>query len=212
MTKTLMPLADAEAAACALLDKLAPYCMRLDIAGSIRRKKPQIADIELVAIPRMAAGQMDLFGDVVDYDLLEEKCGRLLAEGTFTLRPDKNGVTANGQRFKRLLFGFRDMPRVPLDLFIVREPAQFGVIFTIRTGCAEFSHRLVTSRLLGGWLPAGMQVRNGGLYAAGALQETPEEADFFEAIGVIPPPPERRTPDAQVQLVTWEGMGKYSCR
>jgi len=31
---------------------LAPYCERIEIAGSIRRKKPDVGDIELVAIPK----------------------------------------------------------------------------------------------------------------------------------------------------------------
>ncbi len=31
---------------------LAPYCERIEIAGSIRRKKPEVKDIELVAIPK----------------------------------------------------------------------------------------------------------------------------------------------------------------
>ncbi len=32
---------------------LAPYCERIEIAGSIRRKKPEVKDIELVAIPKL---------------------------------------------------------------------------------------------------------------------------------------------------------------
>jgi DNA polymerase/3'-5' exonuclease PolX len=31
---------------------LAPYCDRIEIAGSIRRRNPSVKDIELVAIPR----------------------------------------------------------------------------------------------------------------------------------------------------------------
>ncbi len=31
---------------------LAPHCERIEIAGSIRRKKPHVKDIEIVAIPK----------------------------------------------------------------------------------------------------------------------------------------------------------------
>ncbi len=32
--------------------QLAPHCERIEIAGSIRRKKPDVGDIEIVAIPK----------------------------------------------------------------------------------------------------------------------------------------------------------------
>lgn len=31
---------------------LTPHCERIEIAGSIRRKKPEVKDIEIVAIPK----------------------------------------------------------------------------------------------------------------------------------------------------------------
>jgi DNA polymerase/3'-5' exonuclease PolX len=40
---------------------LAPSCHRIEIAGSIRRRRPQVKDIELVAIPKQVA--TGLFGD-----------------------------------------------------------------------------------------------------------------------------------------------------
>src|SRR5690348_10860398 len=32
--------------------QLEPYCHRIEIAGSIRRKKPEVKDIEIVAFPK----------------------------------------------------------------------------------------------------------------------------------------------------------------
>lgn len=32
--------------------QLAPHCDRIEIAGSIRRKKPEVKDIEIVVIPK----------------------------------------------------------------------------------------------------------------------------------------------------------------
>jgi DNA polymerase/3'-5' exonuclease PolX len=33
-------------------DQLSPHCVRCEIAGSIRREKPTVKDIEIVAIPK----------------------------------------------------------------------------------------------------------------------------------------------------------------
>lgn len=52
------------------------------------------------------------------------------------------------------------------------------MIFTIRTGPAEWSHRLVTEckRLF-------RRVEGGYLYRSGKVWPCPEERDFFEGIG-----------------------------
>lgn len=45
------PYAQAHTAASHLLTMLRPCCHRIEIAGSLRRKKELIGDIELVAVP-----------------------------------------------------------------------------------------------------------------------------------------------------------------
>lgn len=173
-------------------DILAPVCERIEEAGSIRREQDTIGDIELVCIPKVEQVPTGLFGDTSPFNLLDNLVTELLAtrDDRLALRYDKDGRPAVGERYKRLLFrGF------PLDLFSVLPPAQWGVIYTIRTGPADFSHRLVTPVRMGGWLPDGMKVHNGQLLlleADGALRpvETPEERDLFAAIGreyIYPP-------------------------
>jgi DNA polymerase/3'-5' exonuclease PolX len=167
-----------------------PYCRRIEIAGSIRRYMDSdterwfhtVHDVELVTIPafdRIAIDQ-DLFGQVAyeETDLLDE-----FVRGTPSLIPrlDKNGRSAMGPRYKRLLTG-----GFPLDLFAIHPPAEFGVVFAIRTGPAEFSKRLVTHRADGGYLPDEMLIREGALWISGAEQDelipTPGESEFFDAI------------------------------
>ncbi len=201
--KTRIPLAQAERLAAQVVGILAPTCERIEIAGSVRRRNAEIGDIEIVCIPHTlaAATQPDLFGVTTTFapaiNRLDACVRDLIHMGTgWEYRPDKNGRPAFGERYKRLTFeGFG------LDLFSVLSPAQFGVIYTIRTGSAEFSHRLVTPRLLGGWLPTGMSVKDGALWDQGRLIETPEEVDLFRAIGVQRLPPEQRTADAQPRLM-----------
>src|SRR3989344_4154112 len=46
------PYAEAYAIALDVQEQLKPYCERIEIGGSIRRKKSEIGDIELVLIPK----------------------------------------------------------------------------------------------------------------------------------------------------------------
>lgn len=61
-----MKLEQAQQIAEALKADLKPYCEKIEIGGSIRRKKPEPNDIELVCIPKFAevgTGQASLFGE-----------------------------------------------------------------------------------------------------------------------------------------------------
>ena len=46
-----MDLEKAKAIATEVITKLAPYCQRIEVAGSVRRRKPFPADIDFVLIP-----------------------------------------------------------------------------------------------------------------------------------------------------------------
>src|SRR5205823_12049549 len=46
-----LPLAQAEKHAAKILAELAPFCERIEIAGSIRRRRPTVNDIDFVALP-----------------------------------------------------------------------------------------------------------------------------------------------------------------
>ncbi|GAP11791.1 hypothetical protein BECAL_02985 [Bellilinea caldifistulae] len=156
--KIRMPLEEAERIALKYAEMLAPKCERIEIAGSIRRRKPMVGDIEIVAKPLMST---DLFGFSTGHQDL-----------TLPLPTSKNG-----QRYKQYL-----LPEgVMLDLFIVLPPAQWGVIFAIRTGGAEFSRKLVTAKRYGGYLPSAYVVRDGAVHRVdtGEMILTPEEIDFF---------------------------------
>ena len=177
-----IPLAEAKAVAVEFLDRLMPACERGAIAGSIRRRRPEVSDIEIVVEPSFQerTGE-DLWGTPHEADLLIERLGALVAAGE--LRPRQIDVHRrdgsveqshrDGDAYKAL--EYRDMP---VDLFIVRPPADWGVIFAIRTGPAEWSHRIVTDcqRYL-------RRVAGGRLYRSGQWVPCPEEADFFRAVG-----------------------------
>ena len=47
----MMELQIAKSIADEVIKRLSPYCKRIEVAGSIRRRKPQVRDIDIVLIP-----------------------------------------------------------------------------------------------------------------------------------------------------------------
>lgn len=196
-TKTRIPLDQADELAAEVIELLTPVCARIAVAGSIRRRRPEIGDLEIVCVPNAAEQQatiLDLFGaplpGVELPDPVTILADRLRVEGVFGVRLDKNDRPAWGPKYKRATY--RGMG---LDLFSVLHgrTAQWGVILLIRTGSAEFSHRLVTPVEQGGWMPRGMWVRDGALWRNGQMVEMAEsEAGVFAAINREWVDPERR--------------------
>lgn len=171
-----------------LADDLAPACERIEIAGGLRRRKPDVHDLELVAIPKSFPLVRNLLGEVTeDYFPLDDYLADLVELGK--LAPgDKNG-----RRFKQ----FKVLPSgIYLDLFIVLPPAQWGVIKAIRTGPAHYSHWLVTRKDRGGALPNHLRVKDGAIRPLydDLVIETPTEESFFEALGIPMPDPVDRVP------------------
>ena len=178
-----------------LLAALEPYAQNIQIAGSIRRRKPWVRDIEIVLEPRMYE-QAALFGEQVHLldalaDFPWRQWGRLVK---------------NGPRYKQLLLRH---PAVKVDLFIVRPPAQFGYLFALRTGPAAFSRALVTPRRYGGLMPDDLQARGGAYWRRGEVVPTPLESDVFDLLGLewVPPWERHRLVPAAVAARTQGGHG-----
>jgi DNA polymerase/3'-5' exonuclease PolX len=181
------PFADVAPLAVELLRLLEPACETIVVAGSLRRRRPFVSDIELVAKPRLEevrsseAGLFDAVERIDVRDRTEELIGELLETGTLTLRDVERHradgsidvVTLNGPRHKAL--AYRD---VPVDLFVVRPPAQFGCVLTIRTGPADWSQELVT-RIQ----KYSRRVEDGRLLRMGQPVATPDEASFLRECG-----------------------------
>lgn len=187
--KIEMPLHQARRLADSVLASLSPACERIEIAGSVRRKKPTIGDIEIVVIPSLCPdleAQLSLFGDppkmVSALDLLLDN---LVRHKDHFRRGDKNGPL-----FKNFLVEFnRDGSEIGLDLFLTT-PEQWGYILALRTGPGDFNQAWVTQKSKGGLLPDEYNFSGGWLYRRGKRIPTPEESDVFRLIGdgkVIPP-------------------------
>lgn len=208
-----LPLATADIIAAELVRMLEPVCERIAIAGSVRRRKALVKDIEIVCIPKIERAPSDptqptLFDAPVevDVDLVSEAVAGWMDMGFARPRLDKNGARAVGPSYKRLLVNVSGPDALPvgLDLFSVTPPAQWGLIYLIRTGAGVGPGGSPRMGFGPAVLARWKQVSGGGRSEAGCLRwpngeqrETPEEEDVFEACRMRFVPPEERT-DATV--------------
>lgn len=165
-----MNIIDAQRRADEVLAVLRPLCLRCEVAGSVRRKKPtDIKDIEIVLIPHPE-------------HLAELKDAINNRWGT----PQIGAWPSKYCKIRAAL---------NLDIFTVT-PETWGLLFFIRTGPAEFGQRALTFWKT---VTNGGYSKDGILHLAdGTPVPTPEEEDVFRVLekysGTRCPfvPPERR--------------------
>ncbi|MCA1625997.1 MAG: hypothetical protein LC778_19815 [Acidobacteria bacterium] len=163
----MTPLEIAERQAAKLCEVLLPYSKRVEVAGSVRRKKPLVKDIEIVCI-RRADKLFDL--------------ARLFSQSGWII----NKGSAGG---KYMQFKMTPHSSQQLDLFFAT-PENWGILFAIRTGSADFSHKVLAST----WSKLGYESRDGILFnKAGQRFTFPEEHDLFDFLKIKYVPPEERS-------------------
>ena len=152
-----MKHAEAFARAEEALNALKPHCERILIAGSIRRLKPEVKDIEICAIPRMVPA--GLFSDALEVD--PDFCA------TVRRWPKVKGEPT-GRYTQRILPG-----GIKLDLFLVT-PESWGWQLCLRTGSTGFNRDMLRA------LKRQACESDGGFIRQyGQVIPTPEEVDVF---------------------------------
>ena len=184
-------LETAERMAAEIMERLRPHCSRIEVAGSIRRRREIVNDIDLVAIPQMTS-KWTMFspGDVTETDFADE-LKEIVVPANF------------GQKilrgFTRVSF-WKSVGPVSVDVYIA-EPETWAGIFLIRTGSAE--HNI--------WLASRAKSCGGTLHADGSGLELPGQYDplaqrtinmlrvkaeseerIFSGLGLPTPNPEER--------------------
>ncbi len=140
--------------------QLKPHCIRVKIAGSLRRECARVGDIEIVAIPK-------------PYEI------GLFESGVATVVNQWQKVKGELE-YGKCKYTQRILPSgMKLDLFFA-EPGNWGLIFAIRTGSAEYSHKALAVR----WSKLGYESRDGYLWRDGKRREIPEEKDLFNIINI----------------------------
>jgi len=163
------PYAEAKKIAEGVVSQLKPFCSRCEIAGSVRRMAPTIGDIEIVA-------QLLPFTDSLIYE-------RGIAK-VVNRWPKIRG----GMNFGKTKYTQRILPEgIKLDLFFCT-PENWGNIYAIRVGSANFSHKVLAR----GWSRQGFKSIDGFLWKNGKKYECREERDVFKLAGVPWVPPNKR--------------------
>jgi len=155
-----------------VIDALAPYCDRIQMAGSIRRRKPHVSDIEIVCIP--SQDPADLFGSE-----------RAVSHGfirAVDCWPSLRGQPTGRYTRRRLPWG------IDLDLFIA-EPSNFGYILALRTGSAAWNKRVLIPAIK----RSGHTCLDGHIYRAGRLIPVREEPELFSLARIKYLAPSQRT-------------------
>lgn len=181
--KTKIPAAEAMAVAVSLRDAMSPFCERIEIAGSLRRKNPFVGDVELLYVPKWEERKDGLF-DTKLVNLAKEKILDLLLNATITKRLNRLGkISSWGPENKHAVHA----TGIPVDLFATTEGC-FFMSLVIRTGPKELNVRLMTE-----CRKMGVEGHAYGTFTrGGAVVPVASEREVFRIAGLTWAEPEDR--------------------
>lgn len=186
--------------------KLVPYCNGLNIAGSIRRSKPEVHDIEIVCVPKkVRIGSIDLFGDDTRKEIVNQDFENIVLNLGKVIKGKPSG------RMMQIEIDnpFLSPPKIMLDLFMP-QPHDYFRQYAIRTGSADYSHKVIANGWIRkGWVGTtdGLRLESECIGIKNAEQKTiwkcnvkkptlppawKDEKEFFEWLGIQYLPPHMR--------------------
>lgn len=175
-------LTEAQVIANKVRNHIAPAMDRIEIAGSVRREKPVVGDIELVAI-------------VAD----REKLLQLLVDVGQTIKPSVPGVIPWTPKPDSRYIRVRLNEGMNLDLFIAK-PENWGGLFLMRTGSAAGADGNAFNGFTPGCFARWKKLSSGGRMTDvmptmpdGTQLPVYEEQDFFDLLEMDFVPPVERT-------------------
>lgn len=172
-----IPLAEAVVEASAFVALFEGLYERWEVAGSVRRRKPDVGDVEHGVISKVGTvrvpGEMWERGNV---PLVHARMDALRVAGTLhKALYGESQATRYGERYRGVVFRGRRH-----EMFFA-DARNFAAQLVIRTGPAEFSERLVT------------QMKGRGIYRQhegyvqslrdGSIRSVRDERDYFELCG-----------------------------
>lgn len=165
-----------------LYEELEPYFERLEICGSLRRKKELIGDIEFLGISKKIGlyGQNTLFND-----------------GEMQHIPDllnyiRKYSFIKGNKPQSKFTSFVLPAGIQVDLFFARED-NWGYIKALRTGPSDFNQYFLIPKLkINGYTP-----KDGMIWKNKKKLDIPDEESLFKLINSEVIPPELRSAIAE---------------
>lgn len=164
---------------------MTPHVERIEIAGSLRRKKPLVSDIEILFIPKMYEAQSGLF-ETVSVSATDQYLAHLLTQDVIRQRPSINGSSTWGTQNK---LGIHVASGIPVDFFST-DAARWWNSLVMRTGSKDTNLALTNGALRRGghWkvYSTGFEDSDGRMHPAKS------EEDVFNLCGIQYLPPEHR--------------------
>jgi DNA polymerase/3'-5' exonuclease PolX len=181
------PARIARAVADKIVEALKPVCMRIEIAGSLRRQKAEVGDIEILYIPKttLIPDPQDLFGDrKIEVNAADLIIHTLIARGSLAKRTNVLDRESWGQWNKLAVAVKTD---IPVDFFATTERAWWNYL-VCRTGSSEMNTRIAVAAKFKGyrWSPSPTGVGFERVRADGCEEyvQINNEREVFDFVGI----------------------------
>ena len=137
-----------------IIKLLRPHCLQIHLAGSLRRMRPYVHDIEIVCQPLQQLVARNLLGE----EIFETSQDFNRALETVTLSITRGHT--NG-RMMQIVTSSKICPGIKLDLFMPQPPDYYRQ-YAIRTGSAEYARLIANTWVKKGWCGTddGLRKRN----------------------------------------------------
>jgi DNA polymerase/3'-5' exonuclease PolX len=144
---------------------LKPHCEKIIVAGSLRRRKPMVRDIEILFVPKheIETDPSDLFGAQHQINVTERAIAALIEIGVLDKRPKSDGSFTWGPENK---LGLHWPSGIAVDLFTTTKENWFNYL-VCRTGSSENNIRICEAAIARGW--------KWNPYGSGFSRENPDE-------------------------------------
>lgn len=182
--KRKYPSAEALAVAKDLCNRLKPRCERLVVAGSLRRRRSEVGDVEILYIPKFETVEVpaeDMFRPPTParVDQVDAFLDWLLEAGVIRMRENIRGSTTWGEKNKLAVHIASGMP---VDFFATTEESWFNYL-VCRTGPAELNTQICMAAQERGWKwnPYGSGFRR---VVTEEVHAVKSEQEVFEFVGL----------------------------
>lgn len=201
MGKKQMTWSEAMERASMFVSLIGGNCERVEVAGSIRRKKETVGDVEIVCMPEYTlAEQPSLFGGVaksVENRLVTQLKKMARAEViTPRLNRNKHKIAWIGEKEPRYIAAW--WQGVPVDLFMVTADRKkwWGYILWLRTGPHEANEIAVTQQRKHGLCPNNVYMSGGKVFRDREQVPVEDEETMFDVLEMVYVKPEKRSVEA----------------
>ena len=163
---------------------LKPASARLVVAGSLRRNKPDVGDVEILYIGKLATRPGDLFS-TIEANLADEVIAALEKAGVLERRKNVNGSEMYGPKNKLMRHRATGLP---VDFFAATAENWHNYL-VCRTGSVDSNTRICMAAQERGWKwnPYGA-----GFSRGGEIRAMASEAEVFAFVGLPYEQPEAR--------------------